>query len=105
MVSYDSGLQDMFSQPPLDKLAEAAKEKTAQEAAVKQQQWNAAEPAREAKEEAEVVAYENATYTDVDSLQTIDQIYTAAVDDVSKNIDNLSKKQAFMDRINAKYFI
>ena len=102
MVAYNSGQQDMFSQPLLDKLAEAAKEESAQEAAVKQQQWDAAEPAREAKEEVEVVAYENASYTDVDSLHTIDQIYTAAVDDV-KNIDNLSKKQAFMDRINAKY--
>ena len=93
IVNYDTGTQDMFSQPYLTKAAEDKRVNDLKIAADKQAAWDLAEPVREGSAENLVMAYEKLHYTSRDSIDTVDQAYdnansaTTIVDDATKKAD------------------
>lgn len=74
-TSVDTGTQDMFSQPFLDKEEENAKQEKIKAAAAKQADWDAHEPDRQENANRLADEYDMLSYNDRNDLDIVDKAY------------------------------
>lgn|GEM_PF-845441 len=101
LTDYNTGMQDMFSQPYLDKLAKEKAEAAAKLVEENRLQWVAQEPSREQATEGLVALYEGLHYT-ASTIGQVDQAYDNAINAL-KGVDDVQIKSAFMNRLNDHY--
>lgn len=92
MVNYDSGVQDMFSQPVLDAIKREKEEAAAREKERQRLAYKAKEPERQAKLESDVRLYESSHYETIESLSYMDSL----LDKMNSELKGLLDK----DKIN-----
>lgn len=101
MVSYDSGVQDMFSQPILDAIEREKEEAAARAKAKREAEYRAKEPEREAQLEKDMKQYEASHYNTTNSLDSIGSL----TNKISNEIDaltNTNKSADFKKRLDKR---
>lgn len=101
IVSYDSGVQDMFSKPILDKIEQDRKKAEAEARAKQEFNYRKTEPEREKQVEKDLEVYESSSYTSVESLYTIDSLKDK-IDNEIKQLIDIDKADIFRDKFDKR---